>query len=52
MAAMKFLSAELETAFENLKTATELGVPIMAPSPDTGETENAARGLPKPYVRT
>ena len=49
MAAMKFLSAELETAFENLKTATELGVPIMAPSPDTGETENAARGPPKPY---
>ena len=49
MAAMKFLSAELETAFENLKTTTELGVPIMAPSPDTGETENAARGPPKPY---
>ena len=46
---MKFLSTELETAFENLKTATELGVPIMAPSPDTGETENAARGPPKPY---
>ena len=46
---MKFLSTELETAFENLKSATELGVPIMAPSPDTGETENAAHGPPKPH---
>ena len=46
---MNFLSAELENAFENLKTTTELGVPIMAPSPAMGETKNAAHEPPKPH---